>query len=83
MERLPEKEEQIVLRSMLQVFVKHGLCLREKTDEGRMLVFPSYFKRERPELDEHPSAFVTYKFSGMLDEIYATLIVRLHYTTPF
>jgi small GTP-binding protein len=83
MKRLPKNEEEIVLRAMLQVFVKHGLCLREKTDEGRMLVFPSYFKRERPELDEHPSALITYQFNGMLDEIYATLIVRLHYTTPF
>ena len=83
MQRLEKFEEDFVLRAMHQTFVKHGLCLREKTDEGRMLVFPSYFKRERPELDQHPSALVTYKFSGMLDEIYATLIVRLHYTTPF
>ncbi|MBX7174198.1 MAG: DUF4365 domain-containing protein, partial [Pyrinomonadaceae bacterium] len=78
MQRLDKFEEEFVLRAMHQTFVERGLCLREKTDEGRMLVFPSYFRRERPELDQHPSALVTYKFSGMLDEIYATLIVRLH-----
>jgi small GTP-binding protein len=83
MKRLDKFEEEYVLRAMHQTFVQRGLCLREKTDDGRMLVFPSYFRRERPELDEHPSTLVTYKFSGMLDEIYATLIVRLHYTTPF
>jgi transcription initiation factor IIE alpha subunit len=48
-----------------------------------LLVFPSYFRRERPELKTHPSVFVTYQFSGMLDEIYATLVVRLHHTKAF
>jgi hypothetical protein len=46
-------------------------------------VFPSYFNRERPELEDHPSIFVTYEFNGALDEIYATLIVKLHHTPVF
>lgn len=73
--RLPPHEEQIVLRAMHQTFVNHGLCLREHTDKGPLLIFPSYFKRERPELEGHPFVIVTYKFNGALDEIYATLIV--------
>ena len=48
-------EEPIVLRAMHQTLVDHGLCLREHTGEGPLLIFPSYFKRERPELDEHPA----------------------------
>jgi hypothetical protein len=83
MNRLPPDEEQIVLRAMHQTFVDHGLCLRVPTEKGVLLVFPSYFKRERPELQEHPAACVTYRFSGALDEIYATLVVRLHHTTAF
>ncbi len=83
MKRLPSDEEQIVLRAMHQTFVDHGLCLREPTEKGMMLVFPSYFKRERPELEGHPAVFVTYQFSGQLDEIYATLVVRLHHTAAF
>jgi tRNA A37 threonylcarbamoyltransferase TsaD len=47
------------------------------------LAFPSYFKRERPESGATPAQFVNYSFSGMLDDIYATLVVRLHYTTQF
>ena len=81
--RLPQKEEEIVLRAMHQTFIERGLCLRENTDAGVLLVFPSYFRRERPPLDEHPSALVTYQFSGMLDEIYATLVVKLHHTSAF
>ena len=83
MKRLPEEEEVIVLRAMHQSFVDHGLCLREPTEQGMQLVFPSYFKRERPELTGHPAVFVSYEFSGALDEIYATLVVRLHRTKPF
>jgi small GTP-binding protein len=79
-QRLPQGEEQIVLRAMHQTFVDHGLCLREPTEAGTLLVFPSYFRRERPELGEHPAVFVTYRFTGSLDEIYATLVVRLHHT---
>ena len=83
MRRLPQDEEQIVLRAMHQIFVEHGLCLREPTEAGTLLVFPSYFKRERPELQGHPMPLVTYRFRGALEEIYATLVVRLHYTLAF
>jgi GTPase SAR1 family protein len=83
MKRLPPDEEQIVLRAMHQTFVDHGLCLREATDAGTMLVFPSYFKRERPELADYPAILVTYQFNGQLDEIYSTLVVRLHHTPAF
>jgi hypothetical protein len=83
MVRLPHDEEQIVLRAMYETFLRHGLCLKEVTDAGPSLIFPSYFKRERPDLSDHPAPFVTYQFSGYLDEIYATLVVRLHYTSAF
>lgn len=83
MRRLPHDEEQIVLLAMHQTFVDHGLCLREASERGPLLVFPSYFKRGRPKQEDHPAALVTYNFSGMLDEVYATLVVRLHHTTQF
>jgi len=83
MKRLPAAEEQIVLRAMHQTFVNHGLCLRESTEAGTLLVFPSYFKRKRPQQPSHPSELVTYQVSGSLDEMYATLVVKLRYTAVF
>jgi small GTP-binding protein len=83
MKRLPEHEEQIVLRAMHQTFVNRGLCLREHTDGGALLIFPSYFRRERPELGGHPCVLVSYELTGRLDEIYATLIVKLHHAVAF
>ena len=83
MKRLSHDEEEIVLRAMHQTFVDHGMCLREHTEKGTLLIFPSYFKRERPQLEKHPLVLVAYQFNGPLDEIYATLIVRLYHTPAF
>ncbi|MHC4119674.1 MAG: TIR domain-containing protein [Planctomycetota bacterium] len=80
-ERLELDEEAIVLRAMHQTFIDHGICLRQETDRGTELVLPSLFKRERPELEGHPAIFVSYEFSGNFNEIYASLVVRLHHTS--
>ena len=83
MERLAADEERFVLLAMHQTLVERGLCLREHTDKGPLLVFPSYYRRERPELVGHPAVLVSYRFNGFLDDIYATLVVQLHHTRPF
>ncbi|HET9184434.1 MAG TPA: DUF4365 domain-containing protein [Candidatus Angelobacter sp.] len=81
--RLESEEERFVLLAMHQTLVERGLCLREHTDKGPLLIFPSYYRRERPELVGHPAILVSYRFNGFLDDIYATLVVRLHHTKPF
>jgi len=85
-ERLAVDDERIVLLAMHEILVDRGLCLRDSDPEDRrptMLIFPSYARRERPDLVEHPSVIVSYQFDGFLDDIYATLVVRLHHTEPF
>ena len=83
MPRLAADEERFVLLAMHQTLVERGLCLREHTDKGPLLIFPSYYRRERPDLVGHPAVLVSYRFNGFLDDIYATLVVRLHHTKPF
>jgi small GTP-binding protein len=83
MGRLDPEEERFVLLGMHRKLVQRGLCLREYTEKGTLLIFPSYYRRERPRLTGHPAVLVTYNFAGFLDEIYATLVVRLHHTKPF
>jgi hypothetical protein len=83
MNRLETDEERFVLLAMHQTLVERGLCLRESTDTGTLLIFPSFYRRERPELVGHPAVLVSYRFNGFLDDIYATLVVRLHHTKPF
>jgi len=83
MGRLKADEERFVLLAMHQTLVERGLCLRQPTDKGNLLVFPSYYRRERPEQVKFPAVLVNYRFTGFLDEIYATLIVRLHHSEAF
>jgi hypothetical protein len=83
LERLDANEERFVLLAMHQTLIERGLCLREHTDQGSLLIFPSYYRRERPELVGHPAVLVSYRFNGFLDDLYATLVVRLHHTASF
>lgn len=82
LERLPADEERFILLAMHQTLVERGLCIREQTEHGVLLVFPSYYRRERPELVGHPAVLVSYRFNGFLDDIYATLVVCLHHIKP-
>jgi small GTP-binding protein len=73
MRRLPPVEERVVLGEMERQLEQRGLCLRQ----GDKLVFPSHCGRDRPAVLEHPSVFVSYAVKGFLDDIYATLVVKL------
>ncbi len=79
-DRLTPYEEKIVLESTIEVFIKHDLCFREMG----MLVFPSQLNITRPSsTEDHPPSEVTYEFSGSIEAIYASLVVRLSYTDYF
>ena len=66
--------------SMHLALVERALCLREHTTAGTLLISPSYYRRERKESTGHPAVLVSYRFHGLLDDIYATLVVRLHHS---
>ena len=84
LKRLPPDEERILLLAMHSTLLNHGLCLREKYGKAApVLVFPSYYRRERPEITSYPAVLTTYRFNGFLDEVYASLVVRLHHTDLF
>jgi GTPase SAR1 family protein len=82
-QRLPAEDEAVVLRALLDTFVSRAWCLRQPYDGTALLTFPSLFRRERKEQPSHPSVLVTYRFDGPADDIYATLVVRLHHTMAF
>jgi hypothetical protein len=77
--RLPALEERVVLREMERQLEERGLCLRQ----GDKLVFPSHCGRDRSALAMHPPVFVSYAVEGYLDDVYATLIVRLAESDSF
>lgn len=82
-ERLNHRpDEELLLRAMVQTFLDHSLCIAEDTPQGRHLVFPSQYRREK-ELPRDPVIFVSYTFSGEWQTVWTTLVVRLWYSHEF
>lgn len=80
--RLELAEEDLLLRAMVQTFLDKSLCIAEDTDQGKQLIFPSQYRRER-DIPVHPEIFVSYTFTGELTTVYTTLVVRLWYGGGF
>ena len=79
-ERLPHAEETLVLDSTAELLIRRDLAFREMGN----LVFPSQINVTHQAPDEaHPRTEVTYRFSGSIETIYASLVVRLSYTEYF
>jgi WD40 repeat protein len=82
-ERLKHRpDEELLLRAMVQTFLDHSLCIAEDTPQGRHLVVPSQYRREK-ELPRDPVIFVSYTFSGEWQTVWTTLVVRLWYSQEF
>jgi len=79
-DRLAQSEETLVLEATTELLIRHDLCFREMG----YLVFPSQINVTRPApTDAHPRTEVAYRFSGSIETIYASLVVRLSYTDHF
>jgi WD40 repeat protein/GTPase SAR1 family protein len=81
-ERLPRADEELFLRAIVQTFLDHSLCIAEDTPQGRQLVFPSQYRREK-DIPWEPDVFVSYTFGGEWQTIWTTLVVRLWYSQEF
>jgi small GTP-binding protein len=79
MQRLPQEMERIVLREMEKQLEERFICLRQ---DGK-LIFPSHCGRERPLAPTLPCATHSYRVQGYLDDIYATLVVKLAQNAAF
>ncbi len=77
-ERIQNKEqEKLLLIATVEELLCHEIALREQTEAGPVLVFPSQFTREWPEAPDPEGKAVIFRFEGPLLNIYTTLAVRL------
>jgi WD40 repeat protein/GTPase SAR1 family protein len=81
-DRLRRPDEELLLRAMVQTFLDHSLCIAEDTPQGRHLVFPSQYRREK-DIPWEPGVFVSYTFRGEWQTVWTTLVVRLWYSQEF
>ncbi|HEU0301565.1 MAG TPA: TIR domain-containing protein [Longimicrobium sp.] len=75
-------DEELLLRALVQTFLDNSLCIAEDTPQGRLLVFPSQYRRER-DIPREPDVFVSYTFGGEWQTVWTTLVVRLWYSQEF
>jgi small GTP-binding protein len=83
MERLPENEEKLILLSLDELLTRRAWCLREVAGKKTLIIFPSLFRRERPEQEQYRDTPYFFRFRGPANEIYSTLVVRLSHTHTF
>ena len=81
-DRLNRPDEELLLRAVVRELLDHSLCIAEDTADGRQLVFPSQYRREKP-LPWQPAVFVSYTFRGEWQTVWTTLVVRLWYGNEF
>ena len=67
-----QAQEKLLLIATVEELLRHEIALKEITDQGVDLVFPSQFTRERPDAPDIPGKEVTFAFEGPLHSIYAT-----------
>lgn len=78
-----KRQEELLLLATIEDLFRHELVLKEPTDHGQLLVFPSQFTRDYPDAPDPPGRTLTIKFEGAVLNVYTTLIVRLSRTGVF
>jgi len=80
---LDDRQARLLMVATLEELIQHELVLREPTDLGVQLLFPSAYRRDLPRLEGPGGDGVIFRFEGPIDNVYATLIVRLARSTRF
>jgi GTPase SAR1 family protein len=70
-------QERLLVLATLEELLLRELVLREPTKDGVQLVFPSAYRRDLPTSELPRGDGVVFRFEGPIENIYATLIVRL------
>lgn len=83
LERLPAEQERSILVTLYGLLVRQPWVMRQTNKDRTLLIFPTYFRRERPAQKNEPGIAWSYHFHGAADEIYATLVVHLSNTETF
>jgi GTPase SAR1 family protein len=74
---LVERQERLLVIATLEELIQNELVLREHTEDGVQLVFPSAYRRDLPASEAPKRNGAVFRFEGPIDNVYATLVVRL------
>lgn len=83
-ERIRDREkEPLLLIATVEELLRREITLREHTEEGIFLVFPSESTKELPEMPQPKEVSILFRFEGPILSIYATLVIRLVHSGGF
>jgi hypothetical protein len=83
-ERVDDRElERLLLIACVEDLLRHEVALRESSDDGPLLVFPTQSRRKAPELHAPQQPWTEVRFEGPVQHVYATLAVRLAHSGFF
>jgi small GTP-binding protein len=83
-ERIADREqEKLLLIAMIEDLLRYEVALREHGDDGAYLIFPTQSTRENPDLPDPEGKSIIFEFEGPVQNIYATLAVRLSHSGLF
>lgn len=83
-EELPDEARRLLVEAAIALFIEHHLCFRESVGRDTLLVFPALINERRPSGDHDATRdAVTYRVRGRVENVYASLVVRLGYTRHF
>jgi len=77
------QQERLLVLATLEELIQHELVLREPTEDGVQLVFPSAYRRDLPASEAPKGDGVVFRFEGPIANVYAALIVRLTRSNRF
>lgn len=75
--------ERLLLTATVEEVLRHEVALRESSDDGSYLVFPTQSRREAPKEDRAKELWLSVRFEGSVANMYATLVVRLAHSGLF
>ncbi len=81
---LKQNERNILLDAAIFLFLEHNICFRESLGNTSYLIFPALINQKKPILEEVKlEEDVSYRISGAVENVYASLVVLLGYTNAF
>ncbi len=78
-----DPQERLLITATVEDVVGRGIALRQPTEGGEMLVFPSELRTDMPDYPGSYVRAVSFHFAGPVKAIYATLAVCLHHAPAF
>ena len=84
LEGLEEDEREALLDAAVSLFLKRHIAFRETVQEESVLVAPSLINEKAPkEFAAGVTDYVSYRVSGAVEDVFASLVVQLGYTDEF